>query len=78
MSETAERMEPQRGQVWRERRRAYAKRTVLVDSVTPRFVYTDTLTLDNGLPPEVPRRNRVRRDLWHVSWVWEPKAGDFV
>jgi hypothetical protein len=78
MSATTERMEPQRGQVWRERRRAYAKRTVLVDSVTPRFVYTDTLTLDNGRAPEVPRRNRVRRDLWHASWVWEPKAGDFV
>jgi hypothetical protein len=74
----SEQMEPQRGQVWRERRRAYAKRTVLVREVTAHFVYTDTLTLDNGQRPEVPRRNRVRRNLWHASWVWEPKAGDFV
>jgi len=75
----SERMEPQRGQVWRERRRAYAKRTVLVVEVTSQFVYTVTLTLDDGRPGDRQRhRNRVRQNLWHASWLWEPKAGDFI
>jgi len=73
-----ERTEPQRGQVWRERRKAYAKRTVLVDSVGPEYVYTITLTLDDGRRADPQQRNRVRRNIWHQSWVWEPKAGDFL
>lgn len=70
--------EPQRGQVWRERRRQYSKRTVLVDGVTPWSVYTITLTLGDGRKADPQRRNRVRRNIWHRSWIWEPKAGDFV
>jgi len=62
--------------VWRERRTAYAKRTVLVREVTDRFVYTVTLTLDDGRKADPQRRNRVTRHLWHQSWIWEPKAGD--
>ncbi len=76
VSARSQRHEPQLGEVWRECRTAYAKRTVLVREVTDRFVYTVTLTLDDGRKADPQRRNRVRRDLWHQSWIWEPKAGD--
>lgn len=62
-------VEPEPGQVWRERRRMYEKRTVRVVDVDHSFVYTTTLTTDDGTPPQRPRPNRVRRGLWHKSWV---------
>lgn len=73
-----EKTQPQRGQVWRERRTAYKKRTVLIESVNQGFVYTQTMTGLNGLKPSRPVHNRVRLNLWHSSWTWEPKAGDFL
>ncbi len=71
-----QRHEPQLGEVRRSRHTSHAKRTVLIREVTDRFVYTVTLTLDDGRKADPQHRNRVTRHLWHQSWIWEPKAGE--
>jgi hypothetical protein len=75
---TLDRIPPEVGSVWRERRRMYAKRTVVVVAADPGywgFVYVRTLTGADGLPRDATTANgerrkstRIRSSLWHSSW----------
>ena len=56
------------GSIWRERRRAYRKRTVEVEQEAHGFVYVRTITCDNGQPPKRVTRTRIRRSLWHGAF----------
>ena len=72
MADTAE---PQPGQVWQERARAYNRRTVMVLSVhrdplgTRPFVQIETVTGSNGLRPVRPYRSNVRLDHWRRRYA---------
>jgi hypothetical protein len=66
---------PEIGTVWRERRREYAKRTVVVQAADQHFVYIETLTTDRGTPPQRSVRTRVRANLWHKTFT--PATGSW-
>lgn len=71
--------EPKPGEVWRERRSAYAKRTVVVlDEIDgfyanrpDRFVRVRTLTDDHGKPVEQARATKIKVSNWHKVFEFD-------
>lgn len=63
------------GSIWRERARAYNRRTVRVVSVhreppgAKPFVQIETVTGLNGLRPARPYRSNVRLNTWHRRYA---------
>lgn len=67
---SAEDRAPERGDVWREKRRDYAKRTVRVVGGDSGFVAIEGITGVDGLPLKRRSRTRVRRSLWHRTFEY--------
>lgn len=73
-----DRREPEIGQVWREKSRQYAKRTVVVlgfidatyANVPGRFVQVRTLTDYTGQPVTRKAVTKVRAENWHKQFVY--------
>jgi hypothetical protein len=71
---------PQPGEVWRERRRQYNKRTVLVLGAdrpeSGGFVKTRSLTDFNGHPMDGAPTTRTRLTNWHKTFEFEREMAD--
>lgn len=64
------------GSVWREKRREYNRRTVVVETTDAAdihgFVHLRTLTTTSGHPPAKTTRSRVRLKNFHRVFQLEP------